>query len=231
MSTTSSGASGAAATTSGAPAANTSNVGESDAAARPQPTAGRSGGADNADDQEVNEPEDNDDGADNDDNDDDDDDDSDDSSSGDGSSSSDSADTDDNEQDTHFHVNVRQLNPELTCTICRGYFREASTLTECQHTFCKTCILKLFATGVSTCPEVTCGIDLGSVSRTRVLSLDTVFCPRSACACFTATRLVQAHVVHVDATCALVLTQRRHHRRRRCLPPAPTKTGRARRPK
>jgi len=87
--------------------------------------------------------------------------DSDDSSS-DSDNDSDSSDSDDNlvADGTRFKVRVTELNAQLTCSICGGYFRDASTLSECQHTFCKSCILRLFSQGVSNCPEQNCGISL-----------------------------------------------------------------------
>ncbi len=32
------------------------------------------------------------------------------------------------------------MNEHLTCALCMGYFRDATTVTECLHTFCKECI-------------------------------------------------------------------------------------------
>jgi Zinc finger, C3HC4 type (RING finger) len=32
------------------------------------------------------------------------------------------------------------MNEHLTCALCMGYFRDATTITECLHTFCKECI-------------------------------------------------------------------------------------------
>jgi polycomb group RING finger protein 3 len=34
-------------------------------------------------------------------------------------------------------VAAREINEHLTCGICRGYFRNAHTVKECLHTFCK----------------------------------------------------------------------------------------------
>ena len=36
------------------------------------------------------------------------------------------------------------LNEHLTCALCMGYFRDATTVTECLHTFCKACITAHF---------------------------------------------------------------------------------------
>jgi len=58
---------------------------------------------------------------------------------------------------------LKDLNSQLSCTLCNGYFREAHTIPECMHTFCKICIFKHFVTnkvtGPITCP--TCGTSLG----------------------------------------------------------------------
>ncbi|CAM9855348.1 unnamed protein product, partial [Chrysoparadoxa australica] len=35
---------------------------------------------------------------------------------------------------------MRDLNPFLTCSLCKGYLRDPHTVTECVHTFCKSCI-------------------------------------------------------------------------------------------
>lgn len=36
------------------------------------------------------------------------------------------------------------MNEYLTCALCMGYFRDATTVTECLHTFCKQCITAHF---------------------------------------------------------------------------------------
>ncbi|XP_043912503.1 polycomb group RING finger protein 6 isoform X2 [Protopterus annectens] len=41
-------------------------------------------------------------------------------------------------------VNLSELNPYILCSICNGYFIDATTITECLHTFCKSCIVKHF---------------------------------------------------------------------------------------
>uniref|UniRef100_A0A915JZY6 RING-type domain-containing protein n=1 Tax=Romanomermis culicivorax TaxID=13658 RepID=A0A915JZY6_ROMCU len=39
-------------------------------------------------------------------------------------------------------VYLRDLNPLITCILCGGYLIDATTIPECLHTFCKSCILK-----------------------------------------------------------------------------------------
>ncbi|KAK2173951.1 hypothetical protein NP493_839g01106 [Ridgeia piscesae] len=49
-------------------------------------------------------------------------------------------------------IRVRTLNPYITCLLCRGYLIEATTITECLHTFCKSCIVEYLEKNV-TCPK------------------------------------------------------------------------------
>ncbi|XP_032683107.1 mucin-5AC-like isoform X2 [Odontomachus brunneus] len=37
---------------------------------------------------------------------------------------------------------LREVNPQLICPLCRGYFVDATTVVECLHSFCRSCILK-----------------------------------------------------------------------------------------
>lgn len=37
---------------------------------------------------------------------------------------------------------ITDLNTHLICPICKGYFIDATTITECLHTFCRSCIVK-----------------------------------------------------------------------------------------
>uniref|UniRef100_A0A8C5QYC8 Polycomb group ring finger 6 n=1 Tax=Leptobrachium leishanense TaxID=445787 RepID=A0A8C5QYC8_9ANUR len=41
-------------------------------------------------------------------------------------------------------INLSDLNPYILCSICKGYFIDATTITECLHTFCKSCIIRHF---------------------------------------------------------------------------------------
>lgn len=64
---------------------------------------------------------------------------------------------------TTVAVDVTYLNNLLICKICSGYYREAHTISECLHTFCKTCIVKHFnetLRGNVTCP--TCQVAIGT---------------------------------------------------------------------
>jgi len=49
-------------------------------------------------------------------------------------------------------VKIRHINEMITCKICSGYFIDATTVTECLHTFCKSCIVKHLEDNIN-CPE------------------------------------------------------------------------------
>lgn len=37
-------------------------------------------------------------------------------------------------------IEVKDLNEHLSCSLCNGYLIDATTITECLHTFCRSCI-------------------------------------------------------------------------------------------
>ncbi|KAG5900094.1 hypothetical protein JTB14_016063 [Gonioctena quinquepunctata] len=39
-------------------------------------------------------------------------------------------------------IPITDLNEHITCKICNGYFVDATTIIECLHTFCRSCIVK-----------------------------------------------------------------------------------------
>ncbi|XP_059112853.1 polycomb group RING finger protein 6 isoform X2 [Peromyscus eremicus] len=41
-------------------------------------------------------------------------------------------------------INLAELTPYIMCSICKGYLIDATTITECLHTFCKSCIVRHF---------------------------------------------------------------------------------------
>ncbi|XP_036031536.1 polycomb group RING finger protein 6-like [Onychomys torridus] len=41
-------------------------------------------------------------------------------------------------------IPLSELNPHISCSVCKGYLIDATTITECLHTFCKSCIIKHF---------------------------------------------------------------------------------------
>uniref|UniRef100_A0A1Q3F1G9 Polycomb group RING finger protein 3 n=1 Tax=Culex tarsalis TaxID=7177 RepID=A0A1Q3F1G9_CULTA len=48
-------------------------------------------------------------------------------------------------------IKLKTLNKHITCEICSGYFIDATTVTECLHTFCKSCLVKHLEEN-NTCP-------------------------------------------------------------------------------
>ncbi|XP_025056986.1 polycomb group RING finger protein 6 isoform X2 [Alligator sinensis] len=50
----------------------------------------------------------------------------------------------DSDEERERMINLSELNPYILCSICKGYFIDATTITECLHTFCKSCIVRHF---------------------------------------------------------------------------------------
>lgn len=48
-------------------------------------------------------------------------------------------------------IKITELNPQLICVLCGGYLVDASTIVECLHSFCKTCIARYLDTS-KCCP-------------------------------------------------------------------------------
>ncbi|XP_044762696.1 polycomb group protein Psc-like [Coccinella septempunctata] len=51
----------------------------------------------------------------------------------------------------HQKVKLRDVNSSLTCELCKGYLIDATTISECLHSFCRSCIIK-FLQENSFCP-------------------------------------------------------------------------------
>ncbi|XP_074643021.1 polycomb group RING finger protein 1-like [Tubulanus polymorphus] len=49
-------------------------------------------------------------------------------------------------------IRIRDINPHIVCSLCAGYFIDATTIAECLHTFCKSCIVKYLQTS-KYCPQ------------------------------------------------------------------------------
>ncbi|XP_061079878.1 polycomb group RING finger protein 2-like isoform X1 [Conger conger] len=49
-------------------------------------------------------------------------------------------------------IKITELNPNLTCPLCVGYFIDATTIVECLHSFCKSCIVSFLETN-KFCPR------------------------------------------------------------------------------
>lgn len=68
-----------------------------------------------------------------------------------------------------IEFDLRKVNPHIVCKLCAGYFIGATTIMECLHTFCKSCIVLHFNTH-TTCP--TCGITVNETNPVAYLRQD-----------------------------------------------------------
>ncbi|EDV22929.1 uncharacterized protein TRIADDRAFT_28310, partial [Trichoplax adhaerens] len=50
---------------------------------------------------------------------------------------------------------LKDINEHITCGLCKGYLVDASTITECLHTYCKSCLVR-YVQDSNRCP--TCDI-------------------------------------------------------------------------
>ncbi|KAL8604926.1 hypothetical protein ACOMHN_028554 [Nucella lapillus] len=66
-------------------------------------------------------------------------------------------------------IRLRTVNPQITCSLCRGYLIDATTITECLHTFCKSCIVR-FLEEHNTCPK--CNIVIHQSYPMNYISFD-----------------------------------------------------------
>ncbi|XP_006822072.1 polycomb group RING finger protein 5-A-like [Saccoglossus kowalevskii] len=64
---------------------------------------------------------------------------------------------------------VREFNHFITCSICGGYLIKPSTIAECLHTFCKSCIVRHFEESKN-CPR--CGIQVHETHPCEMLRMD-----------------------------------------------------------
>lgn len=51
----------------------------------------------------------------------------------------------------HEKIKLLEINEYLTCPLCKGYFIDATTISECLHSFCRSCIIQ-FLQRNSHCP-------------------------------------------------------------------------------
>jgi len=56
------------------------------------------------------------------------------------------------EQILNTRVRIKLVNEMIVCKICRGYFINPTTVTECLHTFCKSCLVRKLEM-TNRCPE------------------------------------------------------------------------------
>nr|XP_034342216.1 polycomb group RING finger protein 6-like [Arvicanthis niloticus] len=66
-------------------------------------------------------------------------------------------------------VPLSQLTPYISCSVCKGYLIDAATITECLHTFCKSCIVKHFEQS-NRCPK--CDIVVHEAKPHKNLRMD-----------------------------------------------------------
>lgn len=66
-------------------------------------------------------------------------------------------------------IKLKTLNSHITCKICRGYLVDATTVKECLHTFCKSCLVKHLEEN-NTCP--TCTIVIHQSHPLQYISFD-----------------------------------------------------------
>lgn len=50
------------------------------------------------------------------------------------------------------YIKLQSVNPYLICTLCTGYLVDATTLVECLHSFCRSCLIKYLETSYN-CPK------------------------------------------------------------------------------
>eukprot|EP00939_MAST-03C_sp_MAST-3C-sp1_P004351 g4351.t1 len=82
----------------------------------------------------------------------------------------DEGDREDRDVLTNARVNVEDIKMHLTCRMCSGFFRDAHTIVECLHTFCKSCIMIHFKKGERSCPH--CHRELSSANPEMMLRFD-----------------------------------------------------------
>ncbi|XP_056628091.1 polycomb group RING finger protein 5-B [Triplophysa dalaica] len=64
---------------------------------------------------------------------------------------------------------VKDFNHFITCYVCKGYLIKPTTVTECLHTFCKSCIVQHFE-DCNDCPK--CAIQVHETNPLEMLRLD-----------------------------------------------------------
>lgn len=61
-------------------------------------------------------------------------------------------------------ISLEDVHPYITCFICRGYLIEATTIVECLHTYCHSCLMKHLSRE-KCCPQ--CGMAINK-SKTNI---------------------------------------------------------------
>ena len=70
---------------------------------------------------------------------------------------------------TNLKIKICELNPHIVCSLCAGYFIDATTVIECLHSFCKSCIVKYLQTS-NYCP--TCNTKIHETHPLTNIRLD-----------------------------------------------------------
>ena len=82
---------------------------------------------------------------------------------------SEDSDSDDVEVQEEVTLRVSDLDDHFICIICKGYLRNAQTIVECLHTFCKSCIVKHLCDqkGPKSCPKCSVSLQGDGLSSLR----------------------------------------------------------------
>jgi len=67
-------------------------------------------------------------------------------------------------------VKLRDINEQIACGLCMGYLVDATTILECLHTFCKSCIVLYIQNDEKSCPK--CGTVIHHSYPLQHISLD-----------------------------------------------------------
>lgn len=73
--------------------------------------------------------------------------------------------------DEILKIRIRDINTHIVCSLCAGYFIDATTITECLHTFCKSCVVKYLQSS-KCCPQ--CGLKIHETQPLLNLKADRV---------------------------------------------------------
>eukprot|EP01138_Halocafeteria_seosinensis_P009287 gb/GECG01009491.1/.p1 GENE.gb/GECG01009491.1/~~gb/GECG01009491.1/.p1 ORF type:complete len:377 (+),score=63.07 gb/GECG01009491.1/:1-1131(+) len=73
-------------------------------------------------------------------------------------------------EEGNVEISLNELNKQLVCPLCNHYFRDAHTVPDCLHTFCKICIVHYCAIINAACPL--CEVPIGD--PTAIVKPDTV---------------------------------------------------------
>jgi hypothetical protein len=78
------------------------------------------------------------------------------------------------------YIDDTSIDSELMCTICRGYFKDPYC-TQCDHTFCRQCIMQRIRHGNAICPRCAKPISVHDVKPASRIIRDMLTRPRVIC--------------------------------------------------